>query len=193
MFQGLANAKGSLAVVLGVLPAVVATSVALAEPQQGGAAPSGVPESAAKVLEALLEPVGATGAVLKKVERTVERQTRVMYDLARSDVEHAKQMYCSPGDAVIDRYDPKAGEAENLSKMKAELEAQLPRAREIGCLNHVENESVFSVDVPVDAIAEDRRATFVEAAQKAVREGKVERFLQPPTHPDAYHFEFKRD
>jgi hypothetical protein len=189
VFKGLALAKGSLAVGVGVLLA----SAAFAEPPERATSPASVPETAPKVLAALLEPVGATGAVLKKVERTVERQTRVMYDLARSDVEHAKQMYCPPGDAVIDRYDPKVGEAENLSKMKAELEAQLPRAREIGCLNHVENESVFSVDVPVGAIAEDRRATFVEAAQKAVREGKVERFLQPPTHPDAYHFEFKRD
>jgi hypothetical protein len=153
---------------------------------------SDIPEAAVTVLRALLEPVGAGDAKLERVERTIEKQTRVMYDLARADVQHAKDMYCDPGDAVIDRYDPKASEAENLAKMKAELVAQLPRARELGCLNHVENDQVYSVDVAIDAIAEDRRPAFVEAAQRAVKAGKVERFLQPPTHPDAYHFEFLR-
>lgn len=152
-----------------------------------------VPEPAAKVLTGLLDSVGASGAKLRRVERTIERQTRVMYDLARSDVEHAKEMYCDPGDAVIDRYDPKASETENLARMKAELEAQLPRAREIGCLNHIENEQVFSVDVALDAVPEGKRAEFVQAAEGLVKSGQVQRFLQPPTHPDGYHFEFERD
>ena len=75
--------------------------------------------------------------------------------------------------------------------MERELEAQLPEARKQGCLSHVAREEVYSVDVDIDQIAEARRAAFVEAAQQAVKEGKVERFLQPPVHPGAFHFEFE--
>ena len=151
-----------------------------------------VPEDAAKLLRKLLSDVAAEGARLERVERSVERQTRVMYDLARSDLAHARDMYCDAGDAVLDRFDAKASEAENLTRMQAELEEQLPRARELGCLNHVENDEVFSVDIAMEAIPEAGREAFEKAARQAVREREVERFLAPPLHPEAYHFEFRR-
>lgn len=156
-------------------------------------APNAVPEKAAALLKELLSAAGAPDARMKRVERTLERQTRVMYDLARADLAHAHDMYCDAGDAVLDRFDAKLSESENLSRMQAELSAQLPRARELGCLNHIENDQVFSVDVAVDELEEGRRQSFEEAARKAVKDGRAERFLTPPSHPDAYHFEFRRE
>lgn len=145
-----------------------------------------------QLLRALLKKVGADDAELRRVERTPRRQARVMYDLARDDVERAKKMYCDAGDAVIDKFDPQAEREANLRVMEKELLEQLPRAREIGCLNHVENDQVYSVDVKVGEIPGEHHAAFVAEAERAVAEGKVERFLQPPRHPDAFHFEFKR-
>jgi hypothetical protein len=145
------------------------------------------------VLSELFAAAGVSNATPRRVERSLERQTRVMYDLARSDTERARQMYCDAGDAVIDKFDAKLSPADNLSRMQAELVVQLPRARELGCLNHVENDQVFAVDVALEQVEEGRRQAFEQAARKAVSEKRVERFLVPPTHPDAYHFEFRRE
>lgn len=160
--------------------------------KHGKTTPGGIAEQDAKFLRKLLESVGAKDAKLRRVERTIKKQTRVIYDLAKEDVQRAKDMYCDAGDAVIDVYDQKASEAQNLERMRAELLTQLPRARELGCLNHIENDEIYAVDVAVELLSEERRAAFVAAAKKAVSEGKAERFLQPPRHPDAFHFEFRR-
>jgi hypothetical protein len=137
--------------------------------------------------------VGVEAPSLRRVERSMERQTRVMYDLARADLENARDMYCDAGDKVLDRFDPKLSETENLSRMQTELSVQLPRARELGCLNHIENDQVLAVDVPVEQVEPARREAFEAAAHKAVKAGRAERFLTPPTHPGAYHFEFRRE
>lgn len=158
----------------------------------GSGVGSGIAEADSQLLVGLLKVAGAEGAKLSKVERTVERQTRVMYDLARSDVEQAKAMYCDAGDAVIDAFDAQAGEVQNLARMQGVLEAQLPRARELGCLNHVENTEVYSVDIAFDSIPEAGREAFEAASRSAVKEGRAVRFLGPPRHPGAFHFEFRK-
>ncbi len=156
------------------------------------AAPSALSDSEKAMLVGILAKAGAEDARLRVVERTATRQTRVMYALAKEDLERALAMYCPAGDAVLERFDPKQDEATNLRRMEAELLEQLPRARELGCLNHIKNDDVVVVDVAAEAVAESRYPDLVAAAQAAVSAGKLERFLFPPSHPGAFHFEIPR-
>ncbi len=156
------------------------------------AAPGDLSDAEKAMLVGILAKAGAEDARLRVVERTATRQTRVMYALAKEDLERALAMYCPAGDAVLERFDPKQDEATNLRRMEAELLEQLPRARELGCLNHIKNDDVVVVDVAADAVAESRYPDLVAAAQAAVSAGKLERFLFPPSHPGAFHFEIPR-
>jgi dihydroxyacid dehydratase/phosphogluconate dehydratase len=72
------------------------------------------------------------------------------------------------------------------------LVAVLPKAREMGCLNHVRNDDVITVDVSLDSVPEAQRPALVKAGEAAVAAKKVERFLAPPREPESFHFEFKR-
>ncbi len=149
-------------------------------------------DDARATIVGILAKVGAEDAQLKVVERTSERQARVMYALAREDVERALGMYCSAGDAVIQRFDPKQGEAQNLANMEAELQKQLPHARELGCLNHIKNDEVVTVDVALEAVPESRYEDLLRVAKAAIKAGRLERFLYPPSHPGSFHFELTR-
>lgn len=144
------------------------------------------------LLVGLLAKVGAERAKLDVVERTPERQTRVMYDLAKEDLAHAQDMYCSAGDAVLEVFDPKRSEADNLARMQAELMSQLPAARELGCLNHIKNDDVYAVDVAVELVDESKHSSLIQHAKAAVESGQLARFLHPPRHPGAFHFELAR-
>jgi len=144
------------------------------------------------ILSKLLSDVGLDGAKVASVERTPERQARVMYDLAKKDLEAAKEMYCDAGDAVLERFKPDASRDANLRVMVEELMDQLPRARELGCLNHIKNDEVYAVDIDVEEVPEAKREKLIEAAKALVKAKKIERFLFPPRDPDAFHFEFKR-
>jgi hypothetical protein len=143
-------------------------------------------------LNALLAGLGASEAQLKLVERTAERQARVMNALAREDLDKAMATYCPVGDTVLGVFDPKKSDAANVERMTSELVAQLPAARQLGCLNHIYNDDVYSVDVKLEDIPEARRAELVRAAQEAEKAGRIERFRHPPSHPGSYHFEFAR-
>jgi hypothetical protein len=124
--------------------------------------------------------------------RSAERQARIMCDLAIKDVEAAKDMYCSAGDAVIDRFDPNKSREANIRTMQEELLAQLPAARSIGCLDHIANDLVYAVDVDSEAIPSEHHAELVNLAKRAVRAGELHAFRHPPSHRGAFHFEFDR-
>lgn len=143
-----------------------------------------------RLLRRLLDKAGAGDAELVVVERTPEQQTRVMYDLAREDRQRAIDTYCKAGDRVVEVFDPELSEAENLTRMQAELMRQLPYARELGCLNHVRNDDIYAVDVAEDQVPNPE--ALIKVASKAVSDGRLERFLGPPRHPAAYHFELTR-
>jgi hypothetical protein len=158
-------------------------------------APTGVSELSAEdhtFLTELLTQAGAPGAAIRSMERTPERQVAVMLRLAADDLSKAKAMYCAAGDRVLERFDASTTPEKNHAAMLEMLLSVLPEARGIGCLNHIRNKDVLSVDVKVDDIPEAKRDAFVKAAEAAVSAGKVARFLAPPREPDAFHFEFKR-
>lgn len=167
-----------------------------AKPEGGPATPVPAPGELAPadraLLTDLLAQVGASGATLRSVERTPEGQVAVMLRLAQQDMTKAKAMYCSAGDRVLERFDAAASAEKNHAAMLETLVAVLPQAREAGCLNHIRNGDVVSVDVLVNDIPEAQRAAFVKGAEALVKSGKVARFLAPPREPDAFHFEFKR-
>ena len=144
------------------------------------------------LLNRLLKSVGVKKAKITSLERTPERQARVMYDLARKDLDAAKDMYCPAGDAVLEKFDAAKNKQKNLDAMKQELINQLPRARELGCLNHIKNDDVYAVDIGIGQIPQDKHEAFIRAATKAVKQKQLERFLHPPRDPEAFHFEFKR-
>lgn len=151
-----------------------------------------LPAADRDVLVALLREAGVKQAKVRSVERTPERQVKVMLELASADLEHAKAMYCPAGDEVLARFDPSATREKNQAVMLEALIAILPKAREIGCLNHVRNDDVITVDVSLESVPEAQRAALVKAGEGAVAAKHVERFLAPPREPDSFHFEFKR-
>jgi hypothetical protein len=168
-----------------------ATAVASADPAFVGSVGE-LPAVDRDVLVALLHEAGVKQAKVRSVERSPERQVKVMLELASADLEHAKAMYCQAGDEVLSRFDPNATREKNHAVMLEALVAILPKAREIGCLNHVRNDDVITVDVSVESVPEAQRAALVKAGEAAVVAKKLERFLAPPREPDSFHFEFKR-
>lgn len=144
------------------------------------------------VLAAILRDAGVKQAKARSVERTPERQVKVMLELASADLERAKAMYCQAGDEVLEQFDPNASREKNHAAMLRALVAILPKAREMGCLNHVRNDDVITVDVSVESVPESLHAAVVKAGEAAVAAKKVERFLAPPREPGSFHFEFKR-
>lgn len=144
------------------------------------------------LLNEILSQAGAGGATLRSMERTPDRQVSVMLRLAQEDLAKAKAMYCSVGDRVLERFDAAASAEKNHAAMLEALVSLLPEAREVGCLNHIRNTDVLSVDVPVADVPDGQRTTLIKAAEAAVSAGKIARFLAPPREPDAFHFEFKR-
>jgi hypothetical protein len=144
------------------------------------------------LLNDLLTQAGASAATVRSMERSPERQVAVMLRLAQEDLVKAKAMYCSLGDRVLERFDATASVEKNQAAMLEALVAVLPQAREAGCLNHIRNSDVLSLDVAAADVPEGQRATLVKAAEAAVSAGKIARFLAPPREPDAFHFEFKR-
>lgn len=145
-----------------------------------------------QVLIDVLRQAGVKQVKARSIERTPERQVRVMLNLAEADMENAKSMYCDAGDEVLAHFDAKATREKNQAAMLQVLVEVLPKAREMGCLNHVRNDDIVSVDVAVDEVPEAQRGALVKAAEAAVAEKKLERFLAPPREPQSFHFEFKR-
>jgi hypothetical protein len=145
-----------------------------------------------QLVRKLLLDVGAENAPMKVVERSATRQAKVMYALAVEDLEKAQATYCDAGDAVLNRFNPHDTRDANVEAMKAELLRQLPRARELGCLNHIENTEVYTIDVHLTDVPAAKHEALAAAASEAVKTGKLDRFLQPPRHPGAFHFEFRR-
>lgn len=143
-------------------------------------------------LKELLTHAAAADAKPRSNERSPEQQVAVMLRLAQQDLDKAKAMYCAAGDRVLERFEPKASAEKNASVMLETLIAVLPEARAAGCLNHIRNKDVVSVDIKLDDIPEARRDSLVKAAEAGVSAGKIVRFLAPPREPDAFHFEFKR-
>src|SRR5690606_36554799 len=91
------------------------------KPQEPTSNASQLTDAERATLVGILAKAGAEDATLKVVERTAARQARVMYALAKEDIEHARDMYCPAGDAVLERFDPKQGEAANVARMEEEL------------------------------------------------------------------------
>lgn len=151
-----------------------------------------LPKADQDVLADLLEQAGIKQAKVRSVERSPERQVRVMLQLATEDIEHAKAMYCQAGDEVLTRFDPKATREQNQAVMLDALLAVLPKAREMGCLNHVRNDDVITVDVDTEGLSETQQTALTKAGEGALASKKVERFLAPPREPNAFHFEFQR-
>jgi hypothetical protein len=145
-----------------------------------------------QVLVEVLQQAGLKQVKARSVERTPERQVRVMLNLAEEDLDGAKSMYCDAGDEILAQFDPKATREKNQSVMLQALVSVLPKAREMGCLNHVRNDDVVSIDVAADDVPASRHAALTKAAEAAVAAKKLERFLAPPREPQAFHFEFKR-
>ena len=172
----------------------LSSSVAYAESEESPLVGSlgDLPADQRAVLATILQQAGVKQVKARSVERTPERQVRVMLNLAREDMERAKSMYCDAGDEVLAHFDAKASRDKNEAAMLQSLLAVLPRAREMGCLNHVRNSDVISVDVLAEDVPEEKREALVKAAEAAVVAKKLERFLAPPREPEAYHFEFKR-
>lgn len=149
-------------------------------------------ESSRNVLTEVFRKAGVSQLKARSVERTPERQVTVMLNLAIEDLERAKAMYCDAGDEVLAHFDPNATREKNYAVMLTALLSVLPKAREAGCLNHVRNDEVISVDVSTDEVPSEQWDAVVKAAEAAVAAKKVERFLAPPREPRAFHFEFAR-
>lgn len=194
LWRGFGKGAGSVAVLMATSGLAGATATSPTGPKEEPFVGSvgELPTEDRDVLAALLREAGVKQAKVRNVERSPERQVKVMLELASADLENAKAMYCPAGDEVLARFDAKASRETNQAAMLDTLVAVLPKAREIGCLNHVRNADVITVDVSVESIPEGQRAALIKAGDAAVAANKVERFLKPPQEPDSFHFEFKR-
>lgn len=153
---------------------------------------SNVKASDQAVLKAILDEAGITAADITSTMRTVAKQASLMCQAAARDFAGTYALYCQAGKNMLDKYDASKSCAEQQATLTAELEAQMPLARELGCLTHVENDQVYAVDLAANTIPEARHPALVTAGEKAVSDGKVIRFFYPPRDKKAFHFEFEK-
>lgn len=103
-----------------------------------------LPSDAQSMLREVMEMAGVESVVVTRTRSSPADQVRVMYNfIRRYGADAAYRMYGSEGDAVVAAYESESGNAEaKRAAMLAELERQLPNAREHGRLMHVNDQYV---------------------------------------------------
>lgn len=144
------------------------------------------------ILKEILDAAGVSAADVTSTMRAVAKQASLMCNAAARDFKGTYRLYCKAGQNMLDKYDASKSCADQLDTLTAGLEAQMPLAREKGCLTHVENDQVYAVDLAASTIPAARHPALIETGKKAVAEGKVVRFFYPPKDKKAFHFEFKK-
>lgn len=147
-----------------------------------------LPPSAEAVLRSIMEQAGIESCEITSVGRTVEDQSRVMFDLCiqPNGVAKTKALYLNAGDQIVDVF------VKYQALPRAQVEALMAeKIREVGPGNvsHHICDSVHDVfDVAPSSIPAPKKAAFLAEIQARLQSGQVMKFLQPPADP-AYHIE----
>ncbi|GAA4569158.1 transglycosylase SLT domain-containing protein [Planotetraspora kaengkrachanensis] len=144
-----------------------------------------VPAYALGVLTDVLRAAGLSDALITSTQRSPRDQARVMYDnCERYGPAAQKKLYGSYGDQVVDVYVASKAAGRDPATIRADMEGKIVAVGAQNVSRHTADPRVLTViDVAPSSVRD--QAAF-ERAVKA--EGRVGRFLQPPTDP-AYHLE----
>ena len=187
--------NGFLAGILAAVTLMLAQSVSAGVTLQGDT--GDIKPSDLTVLKGILDPAGVVAAVVSSAERSPHGQDEAMYDYAKTKgLEQAKKTYCPAGDEVLSKFSLVESKEVVVANMESELVRQLPRARDLGCLNHIKNDRVYAIDIGLDTLnPQSAKDALGSTMDQAMRAGTIARGLHPnSTPPDlkAFHFEFKK-
>jgi hypothetical protein len=145
-----------------------------------------------QVLKDIMKSSNTSKIRITSTARTASQQANAMYDNLEGTgkgkgVAAQRKLYGPNGDKVIDAYEESRAAGKSPDEIKADMTARIMELGPSIVSKHAADTARLNVvDVSPKTIS-DRKA-FEEAVEKAKAEGKVSRFLKPPTDP-VYHIE----
>ncbi|HTG33262.1 MAG TPA: hypothetical protein VLB76_10045 [Thermoanaerobaculia bacterium] len=149
------------------------------------ARPAALTDFSRGVLTDILRAAGLSRAVISSTSRSPADQARVMFvNLEREGIEAQRRLYREPGRKVIEVYRQARLAGKGAAAIQALMTAEIVRLGPTNVSRHASDPKILNVfDVAPGSIA--NRPVF-EARVRA--EGRVAKFLLPPTDP-GYHLE----
>jgi hypothetical protein len=149
------------------------------------ARPAALTDFSRGVLTDILRAAGLSRAVISSTSRSPADQARVMFaNLEREGIEAQRRLYKEPGRKVIEVYRQGKLAGKGAAAIQALMTAEIVRLGPTTVSRHASDPKILNVfDVAPGSIAD--RPLF-EAKVRA--EGRVAKFLLPPTDP-GYHLE----
>jgi len=149
------------------------------------ARPAALTDFSRGVLTDILRAAGLSRAVISSTSRSPADQARVMFaNLEREGIEAQRRLYREPGRKVIEVYRQAKLAGQGAAAIQALMTGEIVRLGPTSVSRHASDPKILNVfDVAPGSIA--NRPAF-EARVRA--EGRVARFLLPPTDP-GYHLE----
>jgi hypothetical protein len=137
------------------------------------------------VLKDILRAAGLRGAMITSTSRSPAEQARVMFiNLQLTGVARQRALYKAPGNKVIDVFVASKAARKTDAQIKADMESKIVELGPTTVSRHASDPKVLCVfDVAPSSI--QNQSAFVRAVRS---EGRVSKFLQPPTDP-AFHLE----
>lgn len=144
-----------------------------------------IPTKAKNMLKEALQNAGLTKAKVTDGPRTERDQAKIMYSNTRkTNVASQKALYGNVGDKVIDVYDPKKSEMENVDAMEKKI-------KELGASNVSKHcsSTVTAFDVAFSSITDKKK--FEDALINLEKNHKILKYIAEKNNK-CFHIEVKK-
>lgn len=141
-----------------------------------------------EVLTEILDAAGLSSCQLTSTSRTPADQARVMFNnIVSHGVAQQKGLYAAAGDKVIDVYVSQKKAGKTSDQIKAAMEKEIVKIGPGKVSRHCADPATLNVvDIAPSSIS--NKQAFEDAVDAAIANGKVSKFIMPPSDP-AYHIE----
>jgi len=146
-------------------------------------------------IKEIADRLGIKEFEISSTARNAKNQARIMFNnIVAFGVANQKSLYGPNGDKVIDAYSTaKAKKGNTSTSIKKAMEDKINELGPGNVSKHSADSSILTVvDIKPSTIPSNKRAKFVSAVERAVKNGDASRFLHPGNSTDpAYHIEIK--
>jgi hypothetical protein len=141
-----------------------------------------------EVLTEIFDAAGLGSCQITSTSRTPADQARVMFNnIVSHGVAQQRALYAAAGDKVIDVYVAQKNAGKTSDQIKAAMEKAIIKIGPSKVSRHCADPAILNVvDIAPSAIA--KKQAFEDAVEVAIAQGKVSKFITPPSDP-AYHIE----
>ncbi len=152
---------------------------------------NGISDHSIDVLKNIAKEAGETSIIVTSTTRSPEDQARIMYNNCETHgADSQKNLYGPSGDKVVEEYEKaqedNKGREETIEAMKDKINEVGPQNVSRHCGDPTEKNVV---DVAPSSVTNNDK--FKESAEKAEKDGTVEKYIDYPTDP-AHHFEIRQ-